>query len=212
MDFYPEAIFIPFITTQAMSTTNVSDLDTITRTTLNVNSSQPLDVNIPQTISNLNTMAYHDYGDDTNLSQSFQWVPPETGLINKMFLNFAVLCNVTTRSSDDVTFESVQVSIRKGDDDLIKPLVYPTGFSAQDAVGEVRMLIVTDPIWNNEFFVRKGSPITITVSSTTTGDTANIVFEMGLVPFFPTTIDSNSKFFSQSGIIMYLSSPKRGTT
>ena len=208
MDFYPEAIFIPFITTQAMNTTNVSDLDTITRTTLNPNSSQPIDVNIPQTISNLNTMAYHDYGDDTNILQRFEWVPPESGLVNKLFLNFAILCNVTARSSDDVTFESVQISIRKGDDDLIKPKNYGTGFAIQDAAGEVRMFIVADALWNNEFFVRKGSPITITIESITTGDTANITWEMGLVPFFPTTIDSNSKFFSQSGIVMHLSNAR----
>ena len=207
MEYYPKAIFVPFIGTQAMSTTNVSDLDTVTRTT--IRGALPTDVNIPQTISNLNTMAYHDFGDDTNIDTTMQWVPPITGKVEKFLLNLAVLANVTVRSGDDVTFESITVTITKGGNDVLWTQTFPTGFAIQDAAGEVRMFIVAQPIWGNDFFVRGGSPINIRIQTSTIGDTANITWEMGLVPFFPTTNDSNSKFFSQSGIIFHISEPNR---
>ena len=207
MEYYPKAIFVPLIHTQAMSTTNVSDLDTITRTT--TGGRLPTDVNIPQTISNLNTMAYHDFGDDTNIDTIIEWVPPITGKVDKFFINFATLCNVTVRSGDDVTFESVTITLTKGGNDVLWTQTFPTSFAIQDAAGEVRMMIVAQPIWGNDFFVRGGSPLSIRIQTSTIGDTANITWEMGLVPFFPTTIDSNSKFFSQSGIIFHISEPAR---
>ena len=209
MGYYPKAIFVPLIHTQAMSTTNVSDLDTITRTTQRT--ALPTDVNIPQTISNLNTMAYHDFGDDTDIDTTIEWVPPITGKVDKFFLNLALLCNVTVRSGDDVTFESTTITITKGGDDVLWRQTFPTSFAIQDAAGEVRMFIIAAPIWGNSFFVRGGSPINIRIQTSTIGDTANITWEMGLVPFFPTTIDSNSKFFSQSGIIFHISEPNRET-
>ncbi len=88
---------------------------------------------------------------------------------------------------------------------------FATGFAIQDAAAEVRMFVVAEPIWGNSFFVRGGSPINIRIQTSTIWDTANITWEMGLVPFFPTTADSNSKFFSQSGIIFHISEPSRET-
>ena len=113
---------------------------------------------------------------------------------------------MTDRTTNSATFTDVQVTIRKGNDDLIKPRTYSTGFAAQDLAAEVRMFIVADAIWNNEFFVRKGAPITITITGNF-AQTATNVIEMGLVPFFPTTTGVGSKFFSQSGIVMHLQKP-----
>ncbi len=202
---YPEAVFVPIADTQAMSTTNVSDLDTITRTALNTDSAIPVEANLGETFSNLNTMAYHDYGDDTNIDRIFQWIPEATGRVTKFFINLATLCNVTTRSSDAVNFGSVQVTISKvGGNDRYFDQTFATGFADQDAVGETRMFIISQPIIGRGFPIRKGNPLNIHIRTVTLGDTANIVFEMGIVPLFPATIDSNSKFFSRSGVLFYI--------
>ncbi len=189
-----------------MATTNVSDLDTITRTTNGAR--LPTDVNIPQTISNLNTMAYHDFGDNTEIDTTIEWVPPITGKVDKFFLNIAVLMNMTARSTNSTIFNSVTITLTKGGNDVLWTQTFPTGFALQDAAGEVRMFIIAQPIWGNDFFVRGGSPVNIRIQTSFTQTSSNTI-EMGLVPFFPTTADSNSKFFSQSGIIFHISEPSR---
>ena len=202
---YPEAVFVPIADTQVMATTNVSDLDTITRTALNPDSAIPVEANLGETFSNLNTMAFHAFTNDTNIDRTYQWIPEATGRVTKFFINLATLCDVTTRSGDDVTFTNVQITISKvGGTDRYFDQSFATGFALQDAVGETRMFIVSQPIIGRGFPIRKGNPLNIRIRTTTIGDTANIVFRMGIVPLFPATIDSFSKFFSRSGVLFYI--------
>ena len=50
----------------------------------------------------------------------------------------------------------------------------------------------------------EGGAINIMVQTTNTGDTGNITWESGVVPFIPKQIDSTSKYFSTSGIVFYI--------
>ena len=195
----PTAYFAPFVDTSTMATTNVSDLDTITRSSLTTDS------NVPQIISNLNTMAFFQAGNDTNYSVSSIWTPPASGHLVKFTINIAAILDLTTRSSDDITMTSVNITLTEaGTNNVIWQRSYATSFAAQDAAGETRMFIASETVANQSIEVSEGVPININVAPVNTGDTANIVWVTGVVPFFPNTIDTNSKFFSQSGIVFYI--------
>ena len=196
----PTPYFAPFIDTSTLATTNVSDLDTITRSSLTTDS------NIPQIISNLNTMAFHQEGNDTNYNQTCLWTPPASGHLVKFTINIAAILDLTTRSSDSITFQQVQISLTEAGStgNLLWARNYLTGFAAQDAAGETRMFIASETVANQSIPVSEGVTISINVTLVNSGDTGNIVWVTGVVPFFPNTIDSNSKFFSQSGIVFYI--------
>ncbi len=210
MDFYPEAIFVPLIDTATMATTNVSDLDEIIRTALNTGGGLPTDVNIPQTISNLNTLAYHTTADDTAFDTTYTWTPPITGKIEKFFVNICMIGNMTAHTDNGNFWDTVRVTMTKGGEDVLWDNRYTTGLAEFDAVGEARLFIVAEPVWGNDFFVRGGSPIDIRVRTTNTKTITNVM-HWGMVPFFPVTADSNSKFFSQSGIVFHISESARET-
>ncbi len=213
MDFYPEAIFVPLIDTATMRTENVSDIDEIIRTSgtsVAGNTALPTDVNIPQTISNLNTMAYYRTSDDTAFDTTYQWVPPITGKIEKLFVNICMIGSMTAHTDNGNFWDTVRVTITKGGDDNIIDHIIPTGLAEFDAVGEARLFIVAEAVWGNNFFVRGGSTVDIRVRTTNTKTITNVM-HWGMVPFFPTTADSNSKFFSQSGIVFHISESARET-
>ncbi len=202
---YPEAVFVPLQDTQALASTVPSDLDTITRTALNPDSAIPIEGNLGDTFTNLNVMAFHDYGDDTNIDRMFQWVPESTGRVTKFFINIATLCQVTGRTADSVTFENVTITLsRVGGADKYYSQSFGTGFALQDATDEVRMFVVAQPIIGRGFPIRKGNPINIHIETTTTGDSAGITWEMGIPELFPITADSLSKYWYRSGILFYI--------
>ncbi len=210
MEYYPKAIFVPLIDTATMNTTNVSDVDEIIRTALTVGGAIPTDVNIPQTISNLNTMAYYRTTDDVAFDTTYQWIPPITGKVDKFFLNVCMIGNMDAFTDDGNFWDTVRITVTKGGSDVYYDQIFPTGLAEFDAAGEVRLFIVAQPVWGNDFFVRGGSPVDIRIRTTNTKTPTNVM-HWGMVPFFPTTADSNSKFFSQSGIVFHISEPSRET-
>ena len=210
MGYYPEAIFVPFIDTTTLITHDIADVDQLIRTSLNTSGALTTDVNIPQTISNLTIASFTSAGNDTEYDKTFQWVPPITGKVDKFFLNFAILMNMSARSSNQSVFDSVEVTLTKGGEDRYFFETFPTGLAAFDAANESRIFIVAQPIWGNSFFVRGGSAIDIRIKCNVT-QTATNTFQMGMVPFFPTSLDVLSKFFSQSGIIFHISEPASQT-
>ena len=202
---YPEAVFVPLQDTQALASTVPSALDTITRTALNVDGAIPIEGNLGDTFTNLDVMGFHDYGDDTNIDRTFQWIPEATGRISKFFINIATLCQVTVRTAEAVTFESVQITLSKvGGTETYFDQSFGTGFASQDATDEVRMFIVSQPVIGRGFPIRKGNPVNIRIRTITTGDTANITWEMGIPQLFPMTADSLTKFWTRSGILFYI--------
>ena len=66
------------------------------------------------------------------------------------------------------------------------------------------MFIASETIVGQDILISEGLPLLIQVTTTNVGDTANITWESGVIPFFPATIDTASKFFSQSGIVFYV--------
>ena len=195
----PTPYFVPCTDSSNLNVTNVSDLDTITLSSLTSDS------NVPQIISNLNSMAFHEEGDDTDYSVSTVWTPPVSGHLVKFTVNIAALTNVSVRTGDDILFRALTVTLQEvGTNNVIWSRAYSTSFAIQDAVGETRMFIASETVANQSIEVSEGVPINITVQTTNIGDTANITWQTGMVPFFPHTIDTNSKFFSQSGIVFYI--------
>ena len=163
------------------------------------------DANVPQIISNLNSMGFSDAGDDTNYDETTTWVPTVSGHVTKFTINIAALNQVTVRTGDDITFATLSVSItERGTGRLIWSKNYQTGFAIQDAADEVRMFIASETVVGQDIIISEGLPLLIQVTTTNIGDTANITWESGVVPFFPATIDTTSKFFSQSGIVFYV--------
>ena len=135
MGYYPEAIFVPFIDTTILVTNTVSTFDFLARTAKNVSSALPTDVNIPQIISNLDAVGFASAGDDTAYDKTFQWIPPITGKVDKFFLNFAIIMNMSARTADDATFDDVIITITKGGEDVYYRETFATGLAALDATG-----------------------------------------------------------------------------
>ncbi len=195
----PTSYFVPLQTVNASSTTVVSDLDTLTRSSLTSDS------NIPETISNLNTIGFYDAGDDIDYDETTIWTPPVSGHLIKFTINIAALNQVTVRSGDDITFTTLTVTLTEvGTGKLIWERPYATGFAIQDAANEVRLFHASETIANQSIEVSEGVAINIRVQTTNVGDTANITWESGVVPFIPKGIDTASKYFSTSGIVFYI--------
>ena len=195
----PTAYFAPFVDTTSLGVTNVSDLDTITRSSLTTDS------NVPQIISNLNAMAFHSGTADTVYNATSIWTPPASGHLVKFTINIAALMDMTARTSDDVTFTALSVTLtEQGTENVLWNRDYATSFAIQDAAGETRMFIASETVANQSILVSEGVAININVATVQTADTANVTTVSGVVPFFPNTIDTNSKFFSQSGIVFYI--------
>jgi len=196
----PSSYFAPFIgTSNTTSTTNISDLDTITASSLTTDS------NIPRIFSNLNSMNYDRQADDTDYTVSSIWTPPASGHLVKFTICIAGILNLTTRSSDDITFTGMQIRLREvGTNNTLWSQTYETNFAAQDAAGEVRMFIAKETIANQSIEVQEGVQLNITVTLINTGDTANITWDTGVVPLFPLTVSTDSKFLYESGIVFYI--------
>ncbi len=195
----PKAYFVPLHTVNNNSTTVVSNLDTLTKSSLTSDS------NIPQTISNLNTIGFWDAGDDTDYDETTIWTPPASGHLVKFTINIAALNQVTVRSGDDITFTTLTITLtERGTNNVLWSRAYDTGFAIQDAADEVRLFVASETVANQSIGVSEGVAINIRVQTTNVGDTANITWESGVVPFIPQRIDSASKYFSTSGIVFYI--------
>ena len=207
----PTPIFVPFQDTQTMLSTVVSDLDQVIRTALNPDSAIPTDPNTPQIISNLNTMAFWGAGNRTAYDTTCQWTPMSSGHVVKMFVNIGTVMDMTAFTDNSTTWDTVTVSVTEaGTGNSLFSRVYPTGLDVFNAAGEARMFIVADPVDNQSFFVAQGVAVNIRVQCDFT-ETITQVFQLGVVPFFPTQPDTLSKFFSQSGIVFYVDRTERIT-
>ncbi len=201
----PKAYFAPFTDTTEMNTIVVSDMNTITSSSLDTDS------NVPQTISNLNTIAYHSSTDNTAYNVNSVWTPPASGHLVKFTINIAALNQVTVRSGDDITFTTLTVTLtEQGTGNVLWVRAYATGFAIQDAVDEVRLFHASETVANQSIGVSEGVAINIRVQTTNVGDTANITWESGVVPFIPKQIDTASKYFSTSGIVFYIDRNRLG--
>ena len=144
----PTAYFVPLQTVHPASTTVVSDLDTLTRSSLTSDS------NIPETISNLNTIGFYDAGDDTDYDETTIWTPPVSGHLIKFTINIAALNQVTVRSGDDITFTTLTVTLtEQGTGNVLWVRAYATGFAIQDAVDEVRLFHASETVANQSIGV-----------------------------------------------------------
>ena len=85
--------------------------------------------------------------------------------------------------------------------------VFPTGFAALTTDEDFDLFIVAEPIWGSDLKIRAGNPINIRIQSSMT-ETATVVSDNGLVPFFPLMIPNaaaNPQFWGHSGIMFYIS-------
>ena len=190
-----------------MRTVTVSNLDEIIRTQLNPQGVIETDPTIPQIISNLNTMAFHTAADLTAYDVTNQWIAKASVHIVKMCVNICIASEMPTHTDDDVRFHSVTISVTEAPNgDVIWTRKYTTGLGLFDAALEERLFIVADTTDQQNFRVNQGQAydIRILCEVEEIGSGTNPTFFQGLAPFFPTTVDTNSKFFSQSGVVMYL--------
>ena len=202
----PTPVFVPFLDVQSLTSSNVSDLDEIIRTTAR-DGEIPTDPNIPQIISNLNAFAYSTAADLAQYNVTCQWTPMSSGHVAKMWVNIAMVGDMTGFTDETVTWDTVQITLTEaGTNNVLWDRSYNTGITIFNLAGETRMFIIAQPVDNQSFFVEQGVAVNIhlrTTSTQTTGGTDPNMF-FGLAPFFPLTADAFSKFFSQSGIVFYL--------
>ncbi len=194
----PTPYFAPFTDTTEMNTVVVSDLNTITASSLDTDS------NIPQTVSNLNIISYHSSTDNTAYNVNSVWTPPASGHLVKFTINIAALMEMTAFTNNSSTFTGVNVTLTEvGTGKVIWKQNYLTGFAAVVEVADVEMFVAHETVANQSYEVSEGVAININVTTVfTQTDTNTITF--GVVPFFPLTINTFSKFFTQSGVVFYI--------
>ena len=201
---FPSKMVIPITDTQATATTNISDLDEIIRTTPTQANTIPVD-DYSRLFSNLNSMQYHDYGDDTEIDRTFTYMPEASGNLDKIVLHFGVLLNMTARSSDASTFTTLAITISDVGGKQILHRTYSTGLAESDAAAEVRMFIVAESVSTQHHTIQEGSPINIHIVSSGNTLSANHTWEMGIPHLFPLTIDTGSKWLYEPNITFHIS-------
>ena len=200
----PKAYFAPFTDTTEMNTIVVSDMNTITSSSLDTDS------NVPQTISNLNTIAYHSSTDNTAYNVNSVWTPPASGHLVKFTINLAILMEMTAFTSNSATFTGVDITLTEaGTGNVLWSRSYSTGFAAVVAITDVEMFVARETVANQSIGVSEGVPININVT-TLFAQTATNTITFGVVPFFPLTINTFSKFFTQSGVVFYIDRDRLG--
>ncbi len=204
---YPEAVFVPFTPTGLMIQTACLGLDQMIRTATNIDGALPVD-RYPQTITNIDDFTYFRTADDVALDLTFQWIPESSGKIDKFFMNFCTIGNMTAHTDDGNFWDTVHITItRVGGQDVLFDRTYATGLDEFDAVAEVRTFIVSDPVWGADMKIRAGNPLNIRIRTANTKTPTNIM-HFGLVPFFPQQIKVNTadiQYWAQSGIMFYVS-------
>ncbi len=201
----PTPIFVPFIDTGTLRDITVSNLDQILFSP--TDGTVPTDPNIPQVISNLNSMPFYSAADLTLYDVTTQWTPMSSGHVTKMFINIAVAAEMPTHTDDDVTLETISIQItEQGTNKVLFLQTYDSGITIFNAALEERMFIIRQSVDNQSLEVSQGVPVNIRITSTLTIETGNTAptFFMGVSPFFPLTADTISKMFSSSGVVFYL--------
>jgi len=202
LEEYPEDRFVPLIDTLALVSFTQSSMRQLLRSTDGGNI--PTD-NIPQIISNLDANAYYDHGtNNQNFDRSYRWTPDISAMVEKFTINIAFVMDMTAFTSNNAQLTSVRVTISEvGTQKQIYDGQFPTGLAVQDAV-EISQFVLCRTIDNQSIILQGGVPVDIRLR-TVFAQTATNTIRTGMVPFFATTTDSRSKFFSQSGILFHLS-------
>lgn len=192
--------FIPLIETLDMGTFTQSGLDEIKRTLEDGNI--PVD-DVPQIISNLDEIPYYDHGtDDEAYDRTYSWRPDMTAMVYKITLNMAFVMDMTAWTSNEANFTGVKVTFSEGPDGkVLYSNIFKTGLADQGQVGASLYILHADVAV--PFKVYSAQAISIRVQTTFT-QTATNTIRFGMVPFFATTADNYSKFFSQSGVVFHI--------
>jgi len=202
LEEYPEDRFVPLIDTLALVAFTQSSMREVLRSEDGGNI--PTD-NIPQIISNLDANAYYDHGtNNQNFDRSYRWTPDISAMVEKFTINIAFVMDMTAFTSNNAQLTSVRVTITEvGTEKQIYDGQFPTGLAVQDAV-EISQFVLCRTIDNQSIMLQGGVALDIRLR-TVFAQTATNTIRTGMVPFFATTSDSRSKFFSQSGILFHLS-------
>ena len=170
---YAEAVWVPLTPTGTMGADSLlaSTLDTLRRTADNVGSVIPID-RYPQTITTNDIMAEQITADDTALDQSFQWIPENTGTLDKMFINLAVLMEMTVATSGSQIWDTIRVTItRVGGTDVMLDRTYNIARTVS-AIGH-HLEIIADSVYLAGTKVRAGNQLDIRVRTTNTKSMTN---------------------------------------
>ena len=204
---YPEAVWLPLIPTGTFSTELISTLNALTRSSAASGGNIGID-RCPQTITNLDALEILQAAPDADFDQTYQWVPEASGKVDKIFINIAAHMNIESISSGSATLEHIRVTItRQGGDDVLIDSTIMSGIAARTTDEDADLFIAQEPIWGADLKVRAGNPLNIRVRIHQ-AQTATVVSDVGLVPFFPQQIHSANgaaNFWGHSGIMWYFS-------
>ena len=201
---YPEAVWVPLIPVGTFVRHALADLNGHLRST------QTGKIGIdrcPQTITNIDSLAVLSAANDTDFDQTYQWVPEASGKIDKFFVNIAGLMHIDSIDGGSGQFQSIRLTItREGGDDLLFDQAYMSGIAARTGDEDLDLFIVQEPVWGADMKIRAGNPLNIRVRMTV-AQTATVVTDVGLVPFFTQQIGSTTgevMFWGHSGIMWYI--------
>lgn len=208
---YPEAVWVPFIPKGTVTREAIADLNALTRSAFASGTVTSID-RCPQTITNVDNFAYNAAADDTDYSETFQWIPEASGKIDKFFVNIATFMHVSVMTGGSVTFNNMTLTItRKGGSDVLFTQAYATGLAARTADEDADLFLVQEAVWGADMRIRAGNPLDIKVT-TSVSSVATAVFDTGLVPFYPQQVPSTTGeilFFGHSGLMFYISRDRK---
>ncbi len=203
----PEAIFVPFETGVATTTTEVNALDEITFAGLETAGVVPSDPTIPQIFTNTNTLVSNTAASLEVFDHNMIWTPKSTGRIVKLFINIGMIGDMSAFTDETVTWDTTRIFISEvGTGKTIYDNIFPFGGAIFNAADEVRLEVFKISIDNQEFEIKQGATIRIRLITThtqTTGGT-DPTYVTGVTQLFPITADLNQKFFTRSGIVFYV--------
>ena len=137
----------------------------------------------------------------THYSQVFVWRPSTAFILQKLVLNVALGLNASANAGNDVNFTSVDVRIRQilanGKPKNILVQNYPTGNSALAGAG-TQTLIIEDAIRYNDVIDCDYLDFKFTMNITD----GTATFTSGMFPMFAYDSVNDTKWFSQSGVLL----------
>ncbi len=207
---YSEAVWIPLTPVGTMGTGLLaSDLDSVVRTAETVASALPID-RYPQTITTNDILLEQIGASDAVVDTTFQWVPENSGQLDKMFINLAILANMTVATSGSQIWHDIRVTIsRVGGQDMILDKTYPIDLTIS-AIGH-HLEIVADSITDKSIKIRAGNQLDIRIRTTNTKSMTNTT-TWGIIPFFPQQIPpavADPLFWAHSGVMFYITRDRK---